>query len=92
MQILAKNINRDELESSKELTVLMQDILEKARKQGATDASVSVSHDRGFSVDARMGQVETVAFSDDRGVSITVYKGFSHTIYFIRVCSEYISL
>ena len=75
MQILAKNINRDELESSKELTVLMQDILEKARKQGATDASVSVSHDRGFSVDARMGQVETVAFSDDRGVSITVYKG-----------------
>ena len=76
MQIIAKNINSNELESRKELTALMQNILEKAHKQGASDAAVSVNHDHGFSVDARMGQVETVAFSDDRGVSITVYKGF----------------
>ena len=53
----------------------MQDVLTRARTHGATDASVAVNHDSGFSVDVRMREVETVAFSEDRGVGVTVYIG-----------------
>lgn len=58
-----------------ELTRLMNQVLEIARKEGATDAAVAVNNDRGFSVDVRMGEVETVAFSEDKGVGLTVYIG-----------------
>lgn len=36
---------------------------------------MAVNNDRGFSVDVRMGAVETVAFSEDKGVGLTVYIG-----------------
>lgn len=75
MRTLPQNTNRGQLKSTEELSSIMQDILARARNQGATDASVSVNHDCGFSVDVRMSEVETVAFSEDNGVSIVVYKG-----------------
>ena len=53
----------------------MQNLLDRAKKSGASAAAVGVSIDSGFSVDVRMGAPETVAFSDDREVSITVYCG-----------------
>lgn len=75
MRTLPQNINRDQLKSTEKLSALMHDVLDRARQQGATDASVAVNHDSGFSIDARMGEVETVAFSEDNAVSICVYKG-----------------
>lgn len=75
MKIIPQNINRTQLKSTDELKTMMNDVLSRARQQGATDASVSVNHDSGFSVDVRMGEVETVAFSEDKGVGITVYIG-----------------
>lgn len=48
-------------------------ILSKAKKQGATSAEVSMSVDNGFSVTARLGQVETVEHHRDKGVALTVY-------------------
>jgi PmbA protein len=75
MRTLPQNINRNQLKSTEELSAIMHDVLARARQQGATDASVGVNHDSGFSVDARMGEVETVAFSEDNAVSICVYKG-----------------
>lgn len=75
MKTLPKAINKSQLKSTGELNQIMQDVLEHARQQGATDASVAVNHDSGFSVDVRMREVETVAFSEDRGVGITVYIG-----------------
>jgi len=62
-------------DSSEKLHHLMQQVLELARVAGASDASVSVNHDHGFSVDVRMRAVETVSFSEDKGVSIVVYMG-----------------
>ncbi len=76
MRTIPQNINRGGLKSTEELANIMQDVLVCARRLGATDASVAVNHDRGFSIDARMGEVETVAFSEDNAVSVTVYKGF----------------
>jgi len=48
-------------------------ILETARELGATAAEVAVSQDLGLSVTARMGELETVEFNQDRGFGITVY-------------------
>lgn len=75
MQIKSQHNNSEVHKSTTELTRLMNEVLEIAKKEGATDAAVAVNNDRGFSVDVRMGQVETVAFSEDKGVSLTVYIG-----------------
>jgi PmbA protein len=75
MRTIPQNTNRGQLKSTQELISLMQHVLDRARQQGASDASASVNHDCGFSVDVRMGAVETVAFSEDNGISIVVYKG-----------------
>lgn len=75
MKTILQNTNRVPAKSTNELESILQDVLVRAKRLGATDASVSVSHDTGFSVDVRMGAVETVAFSEDRGVGLTVYIG-----------------
>ncbi len=75
MQIKKQHSNSEVQKSITELTYLMDEVLQLAQKEGATDAVVAVNNDRGFSVDVRMGAVETVAFSEDRGVGLTVYIG-----------------
>lgn len=75
MQIKTQHNNSEVHKSTTELARLMNEVLELAKKEGATDAAVAVNNDRGFSVDVRMGEVETVAFSEDKGVGITVYIG-----------------
>jgi PmbA protein len=46
-----------------------------AKKMGATAVAVNANTDAGYSVDVRMNEVETVEFSQDRGVSATIYIG-----------------
>jgi PmbA protein len=75
MQIETQHNNSEVHKSTTDLTRLMNDVLELAKKEGATNAAVAVNNDRGFSVDVRMGEVETVAFSEDKGVGLTVYIG-----------------
>ena len=50
-------------------------VLELAKARGASQAEVSISEDSGLSVNVRMGEVETVERTRDRGVSLTVYFG-----------------
>jgi PmbA protein len=50
-------------------------LLELARAQGATQTEVSCSEERGLSVNVRMGEVETVESTSDRGIAVTVYFG-----------------
>lgn len=75
MRTLPEHSNRITEKSTKNLTELMEDVLRRARDKGATDAMVVISHGDGFSVDVRMKEVESVAFSDDRSVSLSVYIG-----------------
>lgn len=77
MQKTLQNSNRVPFKSTAEMTTLMQDMLFLARQQGATDAAVTVNQETGFSTDIRMGEVETLAFHDAKGVGITVYFGQS---------------
>lgn len=75
MQIKTQHNNSEVHKSTIELTQLMHSVLELAKKEGATDAAVAMNNDRGFAVDVRMGEVETVAFSEDKGIGLTVYIG-----------------
>jgi len=75
MQNIPQHNNRGALKSTEELSLLMEKVLREASKQGASDAAVAVNHDIGFSVDVRMGEVETVAFSEEKSVGITAYIG-----------------
>ncbi len=61
--------------STDELQSMLLDILKRAKNIGASDAAVGINLDSGFSVDVRMGAVETIAFSEDNSVGVTVYHG-----------------
>ena len=70
----AKNsMDVGDLES--DLKNLVGDILDEARRQGATAAEVSVGDDEGLTVVVRQRDIETIEFSRDRGFGITVYVG-----------------
>lgn len=57
------------------LAALSQRLLDRCRAAGATQAEVSCSEDAGLSVNVRMGEVETVESTRDRGIGVTVYFG-----------------
>ncbi|MCX7115481.1 MAG: metalloprotease PmbA [Gammaproteobacteria bacterium] len=75
MTKLSNNNRPSALKSTEQLQTYMHDLLNRAKAQGATDAEVSIEQDRGFSVDVRMKEVETVAFSDDQSITLVLYLG-----------------
>ncbi|MEZ0476040.1 metalloprotease PmbA [Luteimonas salinilitoris] len=54
---------------------IAQRMLALARAGGASQAEVSCSEERGLNVGVRMGEVETVEATRDRGIGLTVYFG-----------------
>lgn len=50
-------------------------VLAEAQKRGAEQAEAAASHDIGLSVTARLGDVENLEYTNDRGVGITIYMG-----------------
>ena len=63
------------MEKEDKLRELISDALTAATKLGASAAEAVVSSAEGFSVDVRLGEVETVEQHCDRGLAITVYFG-----------------
>ncbi len=57
------------------LSALARDVLRQCADRGATQAEVALNEDRGLSVNVRVGDVETVEYTRDRGVGVTVYFG-----------------
>lgn len=57
------------------LRAKVQQIIEEAKRQGATASEVSVSMEQGLSVSVRQREVETVEFNRDQGFGITLYLG-----------------
>lgn len=57
------------------LAQIAQDVVALARAKGASAADVAASIDLGLSVGVRLGEVETVERTRDRGVSLSVYFG-----------------
>lgn len=50
-------------------------VLDQARAAGASQAEVSCTEESGLNVNVRMGEVETVESTRDRGIALTVYFG-----------------
>jgi PmbA protein len=58
-----------------ELEAVVSSTLDEARVRGVDQAEVAVSHDIGLSATARLGDVEHLEYTNDRGIGITVYCG-----------------
>lgn len=65
----------EKLLSSNHLQSISQDILKEAARLGASEAEVSIAANKGFTVRAQGGDVETVEYNQDKVVEITVYFG-----------------
>jgi len=57
------------------LRQLVEDILKQAKNKGATATAVGAAADAGFSVNVRMGEVDTIEYQQDKSFGITVYFG-----------------
>lgn len=57
-----------------ELEALVRIALKEARQRGVDQAEVAVSSDTGLSATARLGDVENLEYTNDRGLGITVFK------------------
>lgn len=75
MRTLPDDINRKNKKSSQPPFALMEEVIAKAKKAGATEVMVSTQEGKGFSIDVRMGEVENIAFNDDKGIQLVVYFG-----------------
>ncbi len=68
--------NRDaslvELDRLAELT---EDVLRRCRAKGASEVDIGVSVDEGLSVSVRLGEVESIERTRDRGLALTVFFG-----------------
>lgn len=65
----------DSLPRLERLSAVAERLLDRARAAGADQCEVTCNEDAGLSVNVRMGEVETVEATRDRGVAITVYFG-----------------
>jgi PmbA protein len=59
----------------KELTGLIQQILEETKQQGATAAEADIGTGAGLTVTTRLGEVEKVEHERDKGLGLTVFFG-----------------
>ncbi|MDH3533795.1 MAG: metalloprotease PmbA, partial [Gammaproteobacteria bacterium] len=59
---------------SQELELLIQQALDEAGRQGVDQAEVAVSQDTGLAATARLGDVENLEYTNDRGIGVTVYR------------------
>ena len=66
---------RQQQYSASELQNLACQVLDEARKLGASAAEAAFNLDSGLAVTVRKGEVETVEHTRDRGMGVTVYVG-----------------
>ncbi len=62
-------------ESRKRLADVIEQVLAEAKRSGATAAEAGVNISQGLSVTVRLGEVETVEHTRDKGMGVTVYFG-----------------
>src|SRR5476649_716777 len=62
-------MTKDELQSIANI------ILQEAAKRGADQAEVGIASNKGFSVTAREGDVETIEYHQDKSIDVVVYFG-----------------
>lgn len=68
------NIAKRESLGRAELESLVSLALDEARQRGVDQAEAAASQDTGLSATARLGDVESIEYTNDRGIGITVFK------------------
>lgn len=68
-EMIPIKLTQDEVKS------LAVDILKEAKSQGASSAEIGIGMNKGFSVTARQGDVESVDYHRDKIIDITVFFG-----------------
>jgi len=68
-------VNDDSQARLDRLADIAQRLLDRCQARGASQAEVSCSEETGLNVNVRMGEVETVEATRDRGIAVTVYFG-----------------
>ena len=58
-----------------QLEALIDDLLTESRRLGATSAEAGISTGTGLDVNVRLGNVETIEHTRDKGLGVTVYVG-----------------
>jgi PmbA protein len=58
----------------RDLEAIIGVVLEEARARGVDQAEATASHDIGLSATARLGEVESLEYTNDRGIGIIVYR------------------
>ncbi|MDH5300231.1 MAG: metalloprotease PmbA [Gammaproteobacteria bacterium] len=64
-------------QQKQEYSQLIQQVLDEAKHQGATAAEAAVGIETGLSASVRLGDVETLEYNHDKGLSVTVFVGQS---------------
>jgi PmbA protein len=75
IQDIANSSTEDSLARLDRLSGVAQRLLEGCAARGASQAEVSCNEDSGLAVNVRLGEVETVEATRDRGIAVTVYFG-----------------
>src|SRR6478736_6547301 len=65
----------DSAASLDRLEAIARQLVDRCRARGASQAEVGCSEEHGLNVNVRMGAVETVESTRDRGLAVTVYFG-----------------
>jgi PmbA protein len=63
------------IQSLETLQAIVEDVLARAREKGASDCEAEASEGYGQTVTVRRDEVETIEYSRDKGVGVTVYAG-----------------
>lgn len=71
----SKTVSAGLREQESSLRSIVSDVLAEAKQQGASSAEASTSMSQGLVVNVRLGEVETVEHTRDKGLAITVFFG-----------------
>ena len=67
-------VSKRESLGARQLEDLVALALEEAKRLGVDQAEAAASDDTGLSATARLGEVENLEYTNDRGIGITVFK------------------
>lgn len=72
---MTETYSQDTAERRDRLERIVRDLLAEAKRQGASAAEAAASSEAGLEISVRLGEVETVEYTRDNGLGITVYFG-----------------
>lgn len=73
--LLETRATDDSRERLQRLSAIAEQLLARAKAAGSSQAEVTCNEDVGLAVNVRMGEVDTVEATRDRGIAVTVYFG-----------------